>query len=229
MANPTITLKRGEGWTNQGWRENKPILDRANRKTIQGLGSLGLSFALPKIGTVNRYGPGSRQDDTIGRALDERRYMLYVETIDGGTLRAVKKSYLWSATNLHENVHCIRSEWFDYDEDFMELAASEGLAYNAEELYVQKYGGKQIMSDFMDSELYGVDQQLLEAFNDIVRSPKSRYDRHAHKQWFVGKTKHTYVRDGSLLGAQLVQQQLQKGYTLPDLMKLPAEDVLGLS
>jgi len=109
--------------------------------------------------------------------------------------------------------------------DFLEVVATEGLAHLAEHLYVQKFCAKQLVSRFYICDLQ-VDPVLEEGFRVAISQPPS-LDDDSWSWWFDNQESLGSPR-GALYGAQCVKSQLNKGYTISDLLMQPAGDVLGL-
>jgi hypothetical protein len=103
------------------------------------------------------------------------------------------------------------------------LAATEGLAYLADELYRQKVFRVEKNSRYLELDL-DPDPALFEEFNDIATLD---LESETAKAWFL-HTPYGAMRNVDLLGIQRVHAQLERGHTIGDLINQPAGDVLGL-
>ena len=218
--NPPIVMARGQGWSKNAWEQHLPVIEHAAEKAEQGAQGLGIRFREWKLGTVDRITPEGISY-IGGRAIDMHTFLLRIDNrIVRPTLRY--DSPLLSRDTLHEVIHCTRFEHTG-DESVLELAASEGLAYMADELYRQKYYGKRLVSKFFDFDL-DADPQLEARILDNAQ--QSTYSQDGERAYFTSSVPNW--RGGDLYGIQRVKAQLEKGFTISDLISQPAEDVLGL-
>lgn len=224
MANPPILVERGAGWPDTLWEQQKKAVERAVWHASRGMEYVGVNYELPKRGNIRRYVPETRGDDVVGMAFDAVNFGLYEELSLTAPPRKARHSAEWSATIVHEVVHCARFERVDRD-DCVELAATEGLAHIAEYEHVKKFFGKLLVAKLFDFDLEYPDPKLREGFQMIAADPQSTDH---HYEWFEGKTAHEFMRDGDVYGAQCIWQHVQAGFTLQDLMQQPAEELLDL-
>jgi hypothetical protein len=242
--NQPIHLLRGEGWDETTWSIHEPAVKRATQKADQGMEYLGITFERVKIGRLhNQQIPQGELLSLAGLAIGLTSFNIFTNKIHGEKPRAVRTAASWSSTTVHEVVHCARLERY-HSNSLVEVAASEGLAYTAQEVYIGKFCAKQLVHSIPEYDLETPNPVLLERLKDIAETENKESDaafylrmkENANKQvnasdeekWFEEYDASPFVRNGSLIGAQLVRSQVEKGYTLSDLMNLPAGEVLSL-
>jgi hypothetical protein len=224
MANPPILVRRGTGWPNTLWAQQEQAVEQAVRHANRGLECLGINYNRPKHGSIRRYAPGARGDDVVGMAFDAVNFGLYEELSLSALPRKARHAATWSTTIVHEVVHCARFERVARD-DCVELAATEGLAHVAEYEYTKKFFGKLLVTKLFDFDLEHPNYKLQKGLETIAAASQPTDQ---HYEWYSGKTAHGHMRDGDIYGSQCIWQRLQEGFTLPHLMRRPAEELLGL-
>jgi hypothetical protein len=226
FVNEPIDLSKGEGWNQATWAIHEQTVERAAKKADVGLEYLGITYDKWKVGLIHNAEVTRGEVLSLGGcALNEVNFLVYTKKTEYDKPRKVYNAASWSSTTLHEVVHCARFERFPAKNDFVEVAASEGLAYLAQRAYIAKFCGKQLLPQIMDDELEQPDPALQERLKAIASGQVTYTET---SKWFHYYAADHFVNNGSLIGAQLVQQQANKGFSIPDLMNQPAGDILGL-
>ncbi|MDB5170073.1 MAG: hypothetical protein JWN82_469 [Candidatus Saccharibacteria bacterium] len=226
MTNPPIEVRRGKGWTTSLWEERLPVLARAAKKADQGIGALGIDYAAPKVATAHRVNSYEDCGFIGGMASRPIAFGINVMVVKGAKPHDVLRAAEWSSIMFHETVHCARMEYVGTSERISEAVATEGLAYLAGHKYILDFAGKQLVSRIMDSDLEP-DQHLARRFGRLARSQAYRSPDMA--PWLNGGGEASAtIPPAALYGVQLVQQQLDRGYTLPELITLPSREALGI-
>lgn len=226
-SNPSVVLRRGEGWTNQDWQANWPALQDASQLAYEGIEHMNLHYRRRKVGYVDRTDVCEDGYDILGRSFGPVQFELYVGASYPDSEQWFWNTNEWPAIEFHELVHCIRSEYEDDRDDLVERAATEGLAHVGESRFMQSFAGRLAVATVFKGKFARLDSRLLDEFISLADESKHKLDYHEHKVWFEKDTRGASIPNGALLGAQLVNRQLKK-YSLADLIKQPAEDVLGL-
>jgi len=220
-------MRRGSGWDDAHWAEQVPAVGRAVTKATAGMAMLGITHEQPKQGAMGRY--TNREENgahVAGRAFGPTHFQLSTVLEREAKPRLAQHAARWAPIILHEVVHCVRYEHVpDETNRLVEIAASEGLAYVADMSFARDYLGKPALSGLMEWEIEEPDKGLREAMAQIAVAGGTSTE---HVRWFEDAGTHGWVRNGSLYGAQCVYRHVQRGHILPDLMRQPAEELLGL-
>lgn len=197
-------------------------MERARTKAVRGLAYLGVYYDEPKFGSVQRL---KVSDGNLiwGLSTTERDFLIKVVADQTHKLWAARNAAQWSCDIFHEVVHCARGEQFkDYD-NLAELVATEGLAYMAEQLYTKKFCSKQVVPKLQDWDVDKIDPELREGFT--VANANSVGLTRASLRWHE-RMSSSFAGNGALYGAQCVQQHLNAGHSIADMLYRPAEELL---
>lgn len=200
------------------------MLSLAAKKATNGLDDLGIPFEEPKIGRVRRFKNLEDMQGIGGTAMNARDFSLHTHVEPCHKPRKVRNAAQLSGVIVHEVVHCARMEHVGRL-DFVELVATEGLAYIAQHLYEQKFCGKQVLSKFWHEEDLNIDQQLDTTFREFVS--EDRFSEEDKEEWSFSRG-YSSIPHGALYGAQRVWKRLSAGAELAELVSLPAEVILDL-
>lgn len=128
----------------------------------------------------------------------------------------------YSITNIHELTHCLRAADYSWRHDIYEYVASEGLAMTVSGEFEHALFGrttvKQCVGSLSTGQLAQMRDQLI---NDLKERSQSAVE--IHNQWF-NETKRGYR-----LGMWCVGNLLAEGASFPDIIKMDAKTILGIS
>jgi hypothetical protein len=224
VANPSIEIVRGGGWTESLWREAQPTVEEAADYTTDGLSDLGVEYSIPKKGKIVR-ARQSFPNGFEGLAFDERSFRIHTVLPVHEPWREDRLIAQWSLVAFHEAMHCIRSErGFDVNDSQVEVMANEGLAYVGEHLHHRRHFVKELPSFLKVADLRLNPVLDVKYGHELAKGS----DTIAAKKWSDEQSAHDTLRDAELYGAQRVYRQLRRGYALNDLVQMPPEEVLGL-
>jgi len=219
MTNPEISINRGVGWPNDLWEQAAPIVERAERRACEGIDYLELEFTIPKRGSIRRYASEDKID-FAGLSWAGQHFVVNTTMARNGRLHFVSRTADWSTISVHELVHTIRMEHFQYA-GRLEKVAAEGLAYKGEHLFASEFWPNQKvirLNDYSWRRNPALDRSFWEAYNSNSMSQWNA--------WFYADTKFDISR-GALLGLQRVHWQMRLGRAYQELLTLPPEEVLG--
>jgi hypothetical protein len=225
-VNEPIDISRGLGWDEATWAIHEPTVMKAAKMADAGIEYLGITYEEWKVGLIHNAEIAIGEARSLGGcALNAVNFLIYTTQTPHNKPRKIYNTADWSSLAVHEVVHCARFERYPAKNDFIEIAASEGLAYLAQRAYIAKFCAKQIVPMIFDYELEKPDPVLHEQLKSIASNQITYTEA---KTWFHEVTNGHDVNNGSLIGAQLVQKQFKNGFSKPDLMNQPAGDILGL-
>jgi hypothetical protein len=220
--NPRLEIVPTENWFSSNWNEARPVVEQAFAQAEHGIEYLGIRYEQPKMGVIDILPEAERK--YAGLSFNALDFKLLTTIEDNERVHKKLLKNEWSCTAVHEVVHCTRKETVSTEQNIMERAATEGLACIAEHLHLVKFCGKYVTSHFAYIDLRP-DSDLAEAFTEF--SVENSDDDNAHA-WFDTRYYGKTLGFGSVFGSQRVYAMLQKGYDIADLIRQPAEDVLGL-
>lgn len=226
MENPGIEIAWGGG----PWRKNhkrvvkQSVLD-ATELAEYGVEMLDLRYEEPKTMTVWRV---AKHEPTAGVSYSSQEFDLHIPVHHIKHRKVARQFASLTMTVIHEMTHSIRSETFN-DENLLECAATEGLAYMSEDLLSSEvllydelsFNGERAFIKH-GLEYNTVKKRLLNAYEVSLDSDDRYNQEHAH--WFGPG--HEIM--GAVLGINEVCRRLSEGNEFSDLMHWPAEEILDI-
>lgn len=199
------------------WESFKPALENAAEQAEQGLRMLGIEFDEWKLGAVERFAPAEMKRFE-GLSVDESTFSISVKkTIETPSRHDVAH---WACIIAHEVTHCARFER-EMGGMALRLAASEGLSYSVEQDFSLQ--GKGRRRRFFDFEL-DVDSRIDDRSRRILHDDAATI---AQTAWLY-ESPYGELRNIDYFGLYQVQQRINEGYKLKDLLSVPSEELLGL-
>jgi hypothetical protein len=220
MPNPEIKVVRSIGWDTASWQLELPHIQRAALTAQRGIDFLGITYEAPKFGRIRR-SSSEKILQFAGLAYNANNFSLHMSRY-GKEMRNQRVASLSSAA-VHEVIHCARMEEYPIS-SAAERAATEGLAYFGENLFVNKFFSAQL-EGYHFYKYPEEDREIDKKIRSQVDDPNITVDDRL--QWFE-KLSSMGIPEGALYGVQRVQRQLDSGYTIADLIRQPSRDVLGL-
>ncbi|MCA9333001.1 hypothetical protein KDA00_03960 [Candidatus Saccharibacteria bacterium] len=233
---PPIEMRWGGGkWPRAPKRRLRPILDTAFGLAVDGMEAFGFEPSEPKCATV--WCVGDRCPDA-GESDNSTDFGVFIPFSYIKRPRKTKELTVpLSLMTLHEVTHCIRHEYF-YGDDLLERAASEGISLFAEKsLALAVLNGSEqheYQAHFSPVISIEAEGQVMDSFLDdaieeglmITQGKPQSASDDLHELWFA----NTYgcpMPLGNQIGMLAVCRLIDAGATLSEVIKLPAEDIIG--
>lgn len=224
MKNPEIAIKWGGKWP----KEAKTVVDVPIRAALNmandGLEELGLFYKRPKIAIMRRV---PKAYNTSGQAIDARRFELCFEPKEINRNQVQKRIKGNARVAAHELTHCLRWEYYDED-TLLEYAASEGLANCVVDLLAVERLGTPYYKDVRERVARIDASGLHKKFLKLVAGDTENTSK-VCRQWadrFIAG--HSDINPLTIIGVGAINEHLEAGATISDLLPLPAAELLGI-
>ena len=232
MPSAEIDIKYMMGWNGGHRRHVGPVVRTAVEKIKIASDEYGFEPSVPKV--VNVWQVSSTYP-VAGEASNASTIDLHFPLRSVRNRKADRLLNLMTVFGFHEFVHCYRMERYT-GEDILEFAATEGIAYCAQDMMGGDYCGEDEVFSTKDSIPAYTDEEVKKItaafYGDLVRqravdiSVDDNYE--VHKRWFETPIPRCHLTLGETLGVHYAQRHLDKGVQLADLVMWPAEEIIKL-
>lgn len=225
MTAPGIELRWGGGFEEKESRGAvRGDLKTCSEIAVAGLKRFGLELRDRKYLVAHRLAAGER--GVYGYTSASKTLHVNVRE-KSQEYSPRRKEMAIAGTLFHELVHCLRLETTPYD-NLLEVAATEGLAYNLEFLFRREtspwYRWPGVVQKIQAMPKEDI-ETIRKSFFAIAMNPDSWTDE-LHREW-IGKTYRHKMGKGEIVGIEAVYRQLVAEREIPELMKLPATVLLA--
>lgn len=205
----------------------RPIVHTAVDLATEGLASFEIPTQQPRTAKVWR---ASKNFDEFAACDSATELDLYVNYRDPKHLRkkAPFLTEMYTVSTFHELLHGVRYEYFQ-DNTLAEHVASEGFAHIGEAKFADVLFGFDLHQTFpiMPEQARRLPWLVAELQQDIALNPENECEGELFDRWFEGDARTTVLADGVVLGGLAVMRHLNRGVQLPDIVRMPAEEVLS--
>lgn len=227
MAVSAVSLKcEGSNW-NAGLVERlHGPFKKAALDVTDGVDYLDVDIRRPKKGSVLRfpasYGPNVLCD---GNALNSANFVITWVLNRSEEINYRRQAWL-ASTALHELVHCERFRYVSCKKDSLyEWAATEGLAYTAESLFIDEF-----FPSVTKNPLTGMNLERDDRLDERFIHEAEIYEKHPNHPSFykwMDKSNSKGIALGSKVGIRAVSEFIEAGYNIGELLQCPAKEILG--
>lgn len=227
-VNPEISLKWGGGsWSGGHKKAIRPTVTEAISTAAEGLQHFGIQYERPKTIIVWQ---ATRTFTAGGGCLDSVRSELYIPQIDVKHRKVARYLGILSGRVFHELIHNVRAELCGEGEHLSEIATSEGLAYCAEDIFIERFlpgmtgvGVRELAQEAED------DLWSLQAEFDAEAPIKNPLNSTDFQEWFLNNLVGVDISPGVFIGVSRIKHHLDNGAEIRDLLPIPAEQLLGIT
>lgn len=219
MSNPPTEIRRGWGWETDQWQRFEPHFWGMVDIAQDGMEHFGVSYSKGIILTIQRAG-SRRKPKYSGSSLGNKNHIT-VCVPAAASYPSPMQYALWSGVMFHEDVHSARAETIPYYGEITEGIATEGLAYGLEQSQVIRTGS-QGAKDYIASLNFLPSPDVLGRFYDL-RNKTGMSHSHAWLNKHVGG-----IPVMAQLGVHFIRERQAEGATIPELVSMSAEEVVGL-
>jgi len=227
MPAPSIEIAWGGGKWNSGRRHAvQPHVETAMEIAATALDDHGVVFAEPVTATVWQTHSTYPFD---GTCIDANNFELYLSCRDVRRRKIGRMTALLSTVSGHESIHCWRSEYFSED-TLLENAATEGLAYAFQEDMAKLVMTTDELAVWRWPTLPNWDEQMQRRLSAQMSADEPDYalgNEWLFDKWFAYPGPMQYPA-GVSLGLLAVRNLQKEGLAYPDMVALPAEELLGV-
>jgi hypothetical protein len=227
MSAPGIELRWG-----RGFEENKPrkrdffrhFIREAIDLAVEGIDDVGLSFSDRKYMVVDQVGP---KEKWKGEALGKTCH-IYLRSAE---IQRKRVDTVWLAANIfHELVHLIHYEHVNEDVGMIEMAALEGVAYVADYDFANSLlarNGRTGPPHRAVEKIRSIPKRDLHKIEFQFWKDSSKPDENSNlDRWFYRSPRPFCVPRGAIVGVSAVSRQVERGWSIPELVELPPHNVL---
>ena len=217
----------GGRWTRARRRSVRPTVSAAMDLALESLAELGVELPAEVRTSVVR---ATNNSDVYGSAHGGQRLNLYFTCREIKSRRISEQMTELFLTAGHELAHVGRNVAFPGREDLVEYIASEGVSYTTEALI-----GGMLLHDGEFNDISEAADQLRPKMSQIRQALQATYDRFPgpvtddqYKLWMISDNPQE-VPLGVAYGVASAVNLLEEGASLPDLISLQAEELLGVA
>lgn len=205
----------------------RPKIERAIDVARWGLDTFGVEWSEPKRIVVHSLAPNLR-NHTMAHAVTAKTMHLYLLN---SAARGRFNTGAYGLALLHELMHGIRLEKIPIL-TLGEAAATEGISYISEYTFYDNSGAWQDKRDYLTETVLAMPRKYLLGLRDELQEDFSGrfWEDDMHKKWMtpLSTPKLVGVRKIDIVGIDAVAEQVNSGFEIADLQKMPAHRVLGL-
>lgn len=231
MSSPSLELRWGgseiKKWGNGQKKAVRPTMTEAIEVVTQGIEHFEIEYEQPKQVSVWM---ASRSNPYIGHTFDSQNCEIYIP-LDFVKHRKVSRMLRKITQKLfHETIHMVAFE-HSPREDLIALVAGEGLACCGEHYFTSLFFPDEDDSD----STYSLANRL--RVDDVVWLRQGLIEdvdlghdvQKIHDSWFLEPAYYQGLTGGEALGILAISDMLKAGYSFPELIMLPPEELLGLN
>lgn len=231
MPNAEIDVKWMLKWNSGHRRHVGPVVSTAVEMIKIASNQYGFEPTSPKVANIWQV---TSTYPSVGESSSATSFDLFFPYRSVRSRKVRELTGLMTVFAFHEFVHCYRAETFT-EEDILEYAATEGLAYNAQDIFNRDLlaGGEvpldgDAMPVFNTRELGRVTTAFYKDLAEQrVDGPSHKTGDPLHAKWFdimfVG-----HLAPGEVLGINHVKRHLDRGVPIGELVMWPAEEIIKL-
>jgi hypothetical protein len=234
MSVPSIELAwGGQSWKRSRKRTVRPLVRSAIELAEDGLEYLGVDY--DEQIRANVYAV-AKNWESIGEAKESQNGIdLYIPHKDVKRKKVASYFNALCLTTVHEALHLVRGSKYPND-SLIETAAAEGICY-ASEITLAKC----LLTAEERSSVYGnlvqpLNAKVVEAmkqhifadnidYADLDENTNSEFD--IYDVWFSPAV-NGYASAGNRLGYTAVVGLMQEGVRIPEIIEMPAAEILGI-